>query len=1023
MNTNAYDMIRQLRDMFQTQARIERYDATRALNACKMAKGTSVSDHLMKMKRLLDHLERLGNPVPLQLATDTQVNSLSDNYKEFVINYNMNNMEKTIAELHSMLKTAKLSMGTKTKDVLMVRDGGVKKKQGHRNTSKGKGQVQVSQSVPKAVDNRKGKGKGKGKGKKIKVNKARTENRCFRCHEVGHWRQNCPKRHETELSLHVQGNLELFQYLQDLGNMITMDSDDEIQYERDWDKTKRLEREKASLTTQLAKAVAQFKEKELHLKNHIKEQELQMKNQIKEKEFQMKNQIKEKELDFEKQIAETKLQCKKQIKESSKIIQFLDEKLHKIGVSERTIFLDKPSALRDFLDVKWGLGYENPNVLKKALKEKSAFFDFSSMLMSTRFPSLKGFEMKEEFSDMQEIEQHDPVYYEPKYHRVKFVYNSDTLRIKSKDSSNSSDFLVYPDIPSTQESDVEAKPYVPTLVLEEKIVDLENLLKTTQSEYESLKFKQQNEHNAEREMLLEQIQTLQQVVYESEHDLVNERNRFAKDRDEYVQEILELQRTVADLQKLLEDKAGQEKQNVELEFTNERHKFETEIEQLTKNVSDLQHTLTDERKVFDLKSEMLSKKISELEMKLVLERKQFERQLKNSLKKPSLRVGKYQNIMHEFEEEIQVVHSERKADDKKSIELQKQIVDLQNQLSDVRHQFKQKEKVLRYEKTVLEQIIAEPKKPTLVETDFEAQKEAFKAEMRKLTSKLSGLSADLMNEQRMRSDQQKKLNDLLEERNKLSSKVKELEKTVFKAHNSSYVDSASRSNINSSGQIRTSNLFYDCHVDRSGKHRYSTSKFIWQVKGSSTKVTHTKSFASEPKVQKNKFFHDTSFGKSQLVYSTNKLLSLSKRKSSGSYFQRNDFDIEVSMINPEPEDLPKKHNPRLDLVCEGVNEDTPNHHEGEKFHQRHIRRQNEGMGTMIKMKKRDRYGLTEVMGLGSRSMKAIVAYQEGMVTTRRTGTGERPNDGEEHEIPDLRGIIAAEVGEVLHDLLPGLLSR
>ncbi|KAJ9552277.1 hypothetical protein OSB04_016322 [Centaurea solstitialis] len=70
-----------------------------------------------------------------------------------------------------------------------------------------------------------------------------------------------------------------------------------------------------------------------------------------------------------------------------------------------------------------------------------------------------------------------------------------------------------------------------------------------------------------------------------------------------------------------------------------------------------------------------------------------------------------------------------------------------------------------------------------------------------------------------------------------------------------------------------------------------------------------------------------------------------------------------------------------------------------------------------------RYGLTEVMGLGNKSMKAIVAYQEGMVTTRRTGTGERPNDGDEHEIPDLRGIIAVEVGEVLHDLLPGLFEQ
>ncbi|KAJ9561425.1 hypothetical protein OSB04_006585 [Centaurea solstitialis] len=192
INTNAYDMIRQLRDMFQTQARTERYDATKAFNECKMVKGTSVSDHVMKMKRHLDHLERLGHPVPLQLATDTILNSLSEDYRPFVVNYNMNNMDKTIAELHSMLKTAELNMGNKnkTKDVLMVKDGRVKKKNGQTSTSKGKGPVQAIQSAPK-------KGKGKGKGKKVKPNKARTENRCFICNEIGHWRQNCPKRHEA----------------------------------------------------------------------------------------------------------------------------------------------------------------------------------------------------------------------------------------------------------------------------------------------------------------------------------------------------------------------------------------------------------------------------------------------------------------------------------------------------------------------------------------------------------------------------------------------------------------------------------------------------------------------------------------------------------------------------------------------------------------------------------------------------------------------------------------------------------
>ncbi|KAJ9544943.1 hypothetical protein OSB04_024650 [Centaurea solstitialis] len=195
MNTSAYDMIRQLRDMFQTQARTERYDATKAFNECKMIKGASVSDHVMKMKRHMDHLERLGHPVPLQLATDTILNSLSEDYKPFVVNYNMNNMEKSIAELHSMLKTAELNMGAKNKpkDVLMVRDGGVKKKHGQGSISKGKGPAPAIQNAPKVCENV----KRKGKGKKVKANKARTENRCFTCNEVGHWRQNCPKRHEA----------------------------------------------------------------------------------------------------------------------------------------------------------------------------------------------------------------------------------------------------------------------------------------------------------------------------------------------------------------------------------------------------------------------------------------------------------------------------------------------------------------------------------------------------------------------------------------------------------------------------------------------------------------------------------------------------------------------------------------------------------------------------------------------------------------------------------------------------------
>ncbi|KAJ9565534.1 hypothetical protein OSB04_001500 [Centaurea solstitialis] len=205
INTNAYDMIRQLRDMFQTQARTERYHVTKAFNECKMVKGTSVSDHVMKMKRHLDHLERLGHPVPLQLATDTILNSLSEDYRPFVVNYNMNNMEKSIAELHSILKTAELNMGNKnkTKDVLMVRDGGVKKKNGHTSTSKGKGPVQAVQSAP-----RKAKARARARrSSQTKLGPRTAASHAMRSVTGGRIAQSVMKQNSSEFTRRVKWNL------------------------------------------------------------------------------------------------------------------------------------------------------------------------------------------------------------------------------------------------------------------------------------------------------------------------------------------------------------------------------------------------------------------------------------------------------------------------------------------------------------------------------------------------------------------------------------------------------------------------------------------------------------------------------------------------------------------------------------------------------------------------------------------------------------------------------------------------
>ena len=166
----AYEMATHLKEMFQQQARQERYETTKALHSCKMVEGGSVSAHVLKMKGYIDHLERLGFPISPELATDLILNSLLDSYDQFVMNYNMNNMEKSISELHAMLKTAEQNIKRKPSSVLMVQ--------------KGKGMKRKGKGNAKAMKSSKLKPKPKPKAKSPK------EGVCFHCNEPGHYNRN-----------------------------------------------------------------------------------------------------------------------------------------------------------------------------------------------------------------------------------------------------------------------------------------------------------------------------------------------------------------------------------------------------------------------------------------------------------------------------------------------------------------------------------------------------------------------------------------------------------------------------------------------------------------------------------------------------------------------------------------------------------------------------------------------------------------------------------------------------------------
>ncbi|GKA36668.1 putative RNA-directed DNA polymerase [Tanacetum coccineum] len=146
-NYKAYDMIQELKTMFEEQAKEELFETVKAFHACKQEDEQSVSAYILKMKGYLDTLERLGYVMPKELGVSLILNSLNKDYDQFVQNYNMHSMRKSIVELHAMLKLHKKGIPKKaeTPAVLAIREGKIQKDkekpQGAKGKDKGKNKL------------------------------------------------------------------------------------------------------------------------------------------------------------------------------------------------------------------------------------------------------------------------------------------------------------------------------------------------------------------------------------------------------------------------------------------------------------------------------------------------------------------------------------------------------------------------------------------------------------------------------------------------------------------------------------------------------------------------------------------------------------------------------------------------------------------------------------------------------------------------------------------------------------------
>ncbi|GJS34724.1 retrotransposon protein, putative, ty1-copia subclass [Tanacetum coccineum] len=185
-NSSHYDMIQEIKSMFEKQAGVERFDLIQTFHACKQEEGKSVSSYVLKMKGYVEQLERLGYVLPQDISVGLILNGLTGDFASFVRNYNMHNIGKTIGELHALLIKYEKGLPKKaaTPQVLAIQGGRIQKSNKKSQNAK-----------------RKGKGKGKGKDKLVYTPKPKNpkpstkehpkkDDACHNCKEVGHWKRN-----------------------------------------------------------------------------------------------------------------------------------------------------------------------------------------------------------------------------------------------------------------------------------------------------------------------------------------------------------------------------------------------------------------------------------------------------------------------------------------------------------------------------------------------------------------------------------------------------------------------------------------------------------------------------------------------------------------------------------------------------------------------------------------------------------------------------------------------------------------
>ncbi|KAL0288459.1 UNVERIFIED_CONTAM: hypothetical protein Sangu_2657200 [Sesamum angustifolium] len=92
-----------MKEFYAIPDRHTRYVATKVFFRAKVTEGSSVQEHGVKMLSLVEKLEDLKVGLENDTYIDVILQSLPPSYDPFIVNFNMNGLEKSINELINML--------------------------------------------------------------------------------------------------------------------------------------------------------------------------------------------------------------------------------------------------------------------------------------------------------------------------------------------------------------------------------------------------------------------------------------------------------------------------------------------------------------------------------------------------------------------------------------------------------------------------------------------------------------------------------------------------------------------------------------------------------------------------------------------------------------------------------------------------------------------------------------------------------------------------------------------------------